>query len=77
MTRYVPPTEPEVVHISRRHVYKDSLGKDKPPLRYANMDFGNPPQNVIYQQATIKGKLVLRETEAGRRNLRATFSETD
>jgi hypothetical protein len=27
--------------------------------------------------ATIKGKVVLRETDAGRRNLRATFSETD
>jgi len=27
--------------------------------------------------ATVKGKVILRETEAGRRNLRATFSETD
>ena len=77
MSRYVPPTEPEVVQISRRHTYKDSFGDDKPPLRYANVDFSDPPQNVIYQLATIKGKVVLRETEAGRRNMRATFSETD
>lgn len=77
MSRYIPPTEPEVVHISRRHVYKDFSGNDKSPVRYANMDFPDPPQNVIYQMSTIKGKVVLRETEAGRRNLRATFSETD
>ena len=77
MSRYVSPTEPEVVHISRKHIYKDALGDDKLPLRYANMDFDKPPQDVIYQMATVKGKVELRETDAGRRNLRATFSETD
>ena len=77
MSRYEPPAEPEVVQITRRHTYKDALGNDKPPVRYANMDFSDPPQNLIYQLATIKGKVVLRETEAGRRNLRATFSESD
>ena len=77
MTRYIPPGDPEVVYISRRHIYKDSFGEDKPPLRYANMDFDSPPQDIIYQMATVKGTVVLRETKAGRRNLRATFSETD
>lgn len=41
------------------------------------MDFGPPPEDVIYKMATVKGKGVLRETPAGRRNLRATFLETD
>jgi Domain of unknown function (DUF4263) len=77
MSRYVPPTDTEVVHISRRHVYKDSFGNDKPPVRYADTDLSDPPKNVIFQMSTIKGKVVLRETEVGRRNLRATFSETD
>lgn len=77
MPRYIPPGEPEVVYVTSRYIYKDQLGDDKPPLRYANMDFDSPPQDIIYQMATIKGKVTLRETEAGRRNLRATFSETD
>ncbi len=77
MPRYIPPGEPEVVYVTSRYIYKDQFGDDKPPLRYANMDFDSPPQDIIYQMATVKGKVILRETEAGRRNLRATFSETD
>jgi hypothetical protein len=77
MPRYIPPGEPEVVYVTRRHIYKDQFGDDKPPIRYANMDFDSPPQDVIFQMATVKEKVILRETEAGRRNLRATFSETD
>ena len=63
MPRYVLPKEPEVVHVSRRHTYKDVFGNDKPPIRYADMDFAEPPQNVIYKMATIKGKVVLRKDE--------------
>lgn len=77
MTRYIPPGEPEVVYISRRQVYQDSEGNDKPPLRYSNMDISPPVEPMVHQLATVKGKLVLRETDAGRRNLRASFSETD
>lgn len=77
MTRYIPPGEPEVVYVTRRHTYTDALGNNKPPLRYANMDFDTPPGDVIYKMATVKGQVVLRETDAGRRNIRATFSETD
>lgn len=66
-----------MVYVTNRHIYKDAFGNDKPPLRYANMDFGTAPNNVIYKMATVKGQVVLRETDAGRRNLRATFSETD
>jgi hypothetical protein len=76
MSRYIPKTVPEVVHITRGFVYKDHFGKDKPSIRYANMEFHGPPLNVIYQLATLKGEIVLKETEVGRKNLRATFSET-
>ena len=77
MIRYIPPGEPEVVYISRKHVYKDGEGNDKPPLRYSHMDINPPDQSMVHQLTTVKGKLILRETDAGRRNLRATFSETD
>lgn len=77
MTRYIPPADSEVIYVSRRQIYKDSEGKDKPAMRYANMDIASPENSIVHQLATVKGETVLRETDAGRRNLRATFTETD
>ncbi len=76
MTEVPPPTEPEVVHFSRRLIYPDHKGGDKPPMRYANKDAALATPNITYQYATVKGKQVLRETTAGRKNLKATFFET-
>lgn len=76
MTQIPPPTDPEVVHFSRRLIYQDHQGNDKPPMRYANKDVALATPNITFQYATIKGKQVLRETPAGRKNLQATFFET-
>tara|TARA_R110000787_G_C13383298_1_gene441991 strand:- start:175 stop:1263 length:1089 start_codon:yes stop_codon:yes gene_type:complete len=45
-------------------------------MRYANKDVALATPNITYQYATVKGKHVLRETPAGRKNLKATFFET-
>lgn len=76
MTQISPPTDPEVVHFSRGHVYQDHQGKDKPPMRYVAKDVRLATPNITYQYVNVKGKQVLRETPAGRKNLKATFFET-
>lgn len=76
MTHSPPPNEPEVVYFSRKHVYPDHQGNDKPPMRYAEKDLSISGETITYQYATIKGQQVLRETPAGKKNLKATFFET-
>lgn len=76
MAHIRPPSDPEVVHFSRRLIYQDHQGRNKPPIRYANKDVALTNEKITYQYATVKGKQVLRETPAGRKNLQATFFET-